>query len=226
MLYLDSGITLHGITLYRDYSNLNHYYYLPASPHLTREGGQPLFQLLIYRRDITDNPAFKEGDRLGGGFLTMTVDIGVPESTLQAIKGELPGAGGGEISLTPVPFDNGSVRITALGATSGADPTDAAAGPRFVEHILGSAKPSLYGDNRAVFSMEMSQEGALLMRASLTDPGATQIAIVYDLDYRGLMPAYRAKIKIHFEQSYSYLRTRFTGNTLYFNRTSIKRRRN
>src|SRR5438128_10531862 len=62
MLYLDSGITLHGITLYRDYSNLNHYYYLPASPHLTREGGQPLFQLLIYRRDITDNPAFKEGD--------------------------------------------------------------------------------------------------------------------------------------------------------------------
>src|SRR5262245_8250990 len=30
------------------------------------------------------------------------------------------------------------------------------------------------------------------------------------------MPAYRAKIKIHFEQSYSYLRTRFTMNTLYF----------
>ena len=75
MLYLDSGITLHGITLYRDYSNLNHYYYLPASPHLTREGGQPLFQLLIYRRDITDNPAFKEGDRLGGGFLTMTSGV-------------------------------------------------------------------------------------------------------------------------------------------------------
>jgi hypothetical protein len=29
-------------------------------------------------------------------------------------------------------------------------------------------------DNRAVFSMELSQEGALLMRASLTDPGATR----------------------------------------------------
>src|SRR5215469_16186043 len=64
--------------------------------------------------------------------------------------------------------------------------------------------------------MELSQEGAMLMKASLQDPGATQVAVVYDLDYKGLMPAYRAKIKIHFQQSYSYLRTRFTMNTLYF----------
>ncbi|MGH8531187.1 MAG: hypothetical protein ACREV1_00305 [Gammaproteobacteria bacterium] len=29
-----------------------------------------MFQLLIYRRDITDNPDFRATDRPGGGFLT------------------------------------------------------------------------------------------------------------------------------------------------------------
>ena len=54
------------------------------------------------------------------------------------------------------------------------------------------------------------------MRASLQDAGASQVAVVYDLDYRGLMPAYQAKIKIQFRQSYEYLRSRFTLNTLLF----------
>lgn len=217
MLYFDTVTTIQGITFYRDYNDSNRYYYLPQYPRLTREGADPLFQLLIYRRDITDNPAFKEGDRLGGGFLTMTVDLGVSDATLTAIKSQLSGSGGGEIQLTPVPFDTGSVRISALGATSGTEassqPADSA---HFVEQIIGSALPSLYGDNRAVFSMELSQEGAVLMRASLSDAGASQIAVVYDLDFRGLMPAYQCKIKIHFQQSYSYLRNRFTMNTLYF----------
>ena len=213
MLYLDSATTIQGVTLYRDYSSAKRVYYQPRHPRLAREGGEPMFQLLIYRRDITDNPAFKEGNRLGGGFLTMTVDLSVPESVLTAIRGEL----GQDVELTPVPFDQGSVRVTALGTTSAATEADQArAGERFVERILGAAKPSLYGDNRAVFSIELSHEGAQLMRASLQDAGASQVAVVYDLDYRGLMPAYQAKIKIQFRQSYEHLRSRFTLNTLLF----------
>src|SRR5258708_6931348 len=155
MLYLDSAATTHGVTLFHDYNNPNRLYYLPLYPKLTREGGEPLFQLLIYRRDITDNPAFKEGDRLGGGFLTMTVDLSVPDSTLQAIKDELSSQTGQPVELTPVPYDSGSVRITALGTTSGAaDAGQPGSGARFVENILGSTKPSLYGDNRAVYSMD------------------------------------------------------------------------
>jgi hypothetical protein len=213
MLYLDSGVTLHGLTLFRDYNDQKRFYYMPGNPRITREGGQPLFQLLIYRRDITDNPAFKTGDRLGGGFLTMTVDIGVPESTLKAVRDELSGQIGSDVQLTPVPFEKGTVRITALGVSSDADPAKAG---RFVERILDSRMPSLHNENRVVFSMELDQEGALLMQASMKDPGATQVAVVYELEYRGLMPAYKAKIKIHFNQSYEYLRARFTANTLFF----------
>ena len=218
MLYLDSATTLQGVTLYRDYSNPKRLYYMPRHPRLAREAGEPLFQLLIYRRDITDNPAFKEGDHLGGGFLTMTVDLSVPDSVLTAIRGELSGQAGQDVELTPVPFEQGAVRVSALGTTSAATAEDeqGRVGERFVERILGSTKPSLYGDNRAVFSMELNHEGAQLMRASLQEPGASQVAVVYDLDYRGLMPAYQAKIKIQFRQSYEYLRNRFTLNTLLF----------
>jgi hypothetical protein len=68
MLYLDSGVTIRGITLYRDYNELNHYYYAGFSPSYQRRAARRCFSYCLYRRDITDNPAFKEGDRLGGGF--------------------------------------------------------------------------------------------------------------------------------------------------------------
>lgn len=229
MLYLDSPLEIEGVTLFRDFNTPNRFYYMPRAPHLTHEGGQPMFQLLIYRRDITDNPDFHAGDRPGGGFLTMTVDLGVPQARLEAIKGQLGSLVHGDVELTPVPFERGEVRISALGATAGRAPglegggggeegagAAESRGPRFVEKILGAAHPSLYGDNRTVFSIELSHEGALLMRASLEDDGASQVAVIYDLDYRGLMPAYEAKITIEFRQCYQYLRNRFTMNTLWF----------
>lgn len=228
MLYFDSALELEGVTVFRDFNTPNKFYYMPRAPRLTTEGG-PMFQLLIYRRDITDNPDFRAGDRPGGGFLTMTVDIGVPLATLNAVKTQLASrvSGGGDIDLVAVPFENGSVRISALGTSAGRAPglegaeaeggtAVAERGPRFVERIIGSARPSMYNDNRAVFTIELSHEGAQLMRASLEDGGATQIAVVYELDYRGLMPAYEASITINFKQSYEYLRNRFTMNTLWF----------
>ena len=215
MLFLDTSFEIEGVTLFRDYNSRNRFYYMPRAPHMTVEGGQPLFQLLIYRRDITDNPDFKESDRPGGGFLTMTVDIGVPKALLDEIKSQLSGSAG-DAELVPVPFENGSVRVSALGfSTAGAAGAAGATGPHFVENILGAATPSLYGKNAAVFSIELSHEGALLMRSSLSDPGATQVAVIYDLDYRGLLPAYQAKITIEFKQAYQYLHTRMALNTLW-----------
>ena len=223
MLYLDTALELHGLTIYRDYNTPSLYYYMPRSPRLSTDGGAQAFQLLIYRRDITDNPDFQAGDRPGGGFLTMTVDLGVPKATLDKVRSELSSRiSGGEVDLVAVPFEEGSVRVSTLGTSSapsdGEQPPPGVIdrGPRFVEEILGSAKPSLYGDNRAVFQIELSHEGALLMRRSLEKGGTSQVALVYEMAYKGLMPAYDAKITIDFKQSYSYLRTRFTANTLWF----------
>jgi hypothetical protein len=231
MLYLDSSLEIEGLTLYREYDPSNRskrFYYLPRpSPQLVVEAGQPLFQLLIYRRDITDNPDFHEGEETAGGFLTMTVGLGVPQSTLDAVRAELEKLTGGDVELAPVPFEDGSVRISALGASAGRVPgldegeeeagaAEAERGPRFVEKIIGAARPNLTQDHRTVFQIQLSQEGAMLMRASLEDSGASQVVCLYDLVYRGVMPAHEAKITIDFKQSYSYLRTRFAMNSLWF----------
>jgi hypothetical protein len=224
MLNLDTALQLHGLTIYRDFNSQNRFWYMPNAPHLTREAGQPLFQLLIYREDIAERPEFTAGERDGGGFLTMTVDLGVPESTLNAVRRELEGRVSGEVDLVPVPFERGTVRVSALGASAGAAPglagedEESGGAPRagFVEQILGSSVPSLYNDNRAVFSLELSKRGALLMKVSIESGGASQIAVVYNLDYKGLLPARECRITIDFRQSYQHLRARTRVNTLWF----------
>ncbi|MDP2313081.1 MAG: hypothetical protein Q8P41_09275 [Pseudomonadota bacterium] len=216
MLYLDAPEEIERVTLFRDYASPRRYYYLPASPRLVVEQGEPRFELLLYRRDITDNPLFQAGDRPGGGFLTMTVDLGVPQARLDAIRAKLAARGAEDVDLVPVPVDSGSVRVTTLGAESGAGADSGGPARHFVERILGSGKPSLYGDNRAVFSIELDHEGATLLKRSLEDEGATQIAVVYELTYTGLLPAYEVHIEIDAAQVYHHLRDRFRVNTLFF----------
>src|SRR4029079_12699168 len=102
VLYLDSPIELHGLTVFRDYNEPNTFHYMPGNPEISNDGGEQAFQLLIYRRDITDNPDFNEGDRPGGGFLTMTVDLGVSTGTLDAVRRELGSrVSSGEVNLVP-----------------------------------------------------------------------------------------------------------------------------
>ncbi|MEM7481966.1 MAG: hypothetical protein AAF481_12395 [Acidobacteriota bacterium] len=223
MLNLDSALELHGVTVFRDYTSQNRFWYMPDSPQLSKQGGEHMFQLLIYREDIAASEEFEEGDREGGGFLTMTVDLEVSAGTLAAVRGELESRVGGAVDLVPVPFERGSVRVTALGESAGAAPglasgddDEEGGGSGFVEEILGSATPSLYGKNEAVLALELSKRGALLMKSSIEAGGASQIAMVYNLDYKGLMPARECKITIDFRQSYQHLRSRAQVNTLWF----------
>ena len=49
MLYLDAPMTIRGINVFRDYNDKTLFYFLPGSPRLATDAGQPLFQLLMYR---------------------------------------------------------------------------------------------------------------------------------------------------------------------------------
>ncbi|UHD15073.1 hypothetical protein [Thiocapsa bogorovii] len=207
MLHLDQALELHGVTVYRDYNEKSRFYCLPGSPRLAVEAGQPMFQLLVYR-DIVE----EEDEAKGGGFLAMTADLGISPDTLERIRNELSGRFGVRATLAPVPVTGGSVRVVAL--DSEADPE--AGGVRFVENLIASGKPSLYGDQRAVFSTELSKKGAVLMKAALEGEGATPVVLIYDLQYIGLHPAYGVKITIKFRQVYEHLRNRMQINTLWF----------
>nr|MDQ3565760.1 hypothetical protein [Pseudomonadota bacterium] len=210
MLYLDSTVIIRGITLIRDYNDKSLVYYLPNSPRLSVEAGQPLFQLLMYR-DIGDTAS---GPR-GGGFLIMTTDLGVPAGQLEQVRNEVSGRFGVQANLVPVPVKSGSVRVTVL--DSGSIGTEGANREiRFVENVVAHTAPSLYADQRAAFTAELSKQGAVLLKAALRGEGTTPVVVVYDLQYIGLLPAYNVKITINFQQSYEHLRTRMQMNTLWF----------
>lgn len=210
MLYLDAAMTIRGITVFRDYNEKSLFYFLPGSPRLATEAGQPMFQLLMYR-DI----GTAAGGIQGGGFLIMTTDLGVAPGVLEQVKQELSARFGVSASLTPVPIKSGSVRVTILDSASAGDGATQP-GIRLVENVVASSAPSLYAEERAAFTAELSRQGAVLLKQAIRGEGATPVVVVYDLAYVGLLPAYNLKITIQFAQSYDYLRTRAQANTLWF----------
>jgi hypothetical protein len=210
MLYLDAPITIRGITVFRDYNDKSLFYFLPGSPRLSTEAGQPMFQLLMYRDVGTAATGVQ-----GGGFLIMTTDLGVAPGVLDQVKQELGARFGVSANLTPVPVKTGSVRVTILDSAPIAD-NAAHRDIRFVENVVANSAPSLYGDERAAFTAELSRQGAVLLRSAIRGEGATPVVVVYDLQYVGLLPAYNLKITIDFHQAYDYLRTRAQANTLWF----------
>ena len=222
MLNLETRMEILGITVFQDSDRPDQFYYLPGPPHITVENGVPQFELYSFR---------KSGDAdstLTGGFLNMTVDLSIGP-LYDRIKRRLEEQFGRQVNLASVPFKSGTARVIALGETSdpqaSSDPAGDAAGvdplvargPRFIERILGAGTPSLDGDNRAIFSFSLSEEGAAFFMDVLSgSPQARPVGVVYELEYIGLLPAYDLEVTIDFALSYEYLRNRFTLGTLLF----------
>jgi hypothetical protein len=222
MLNLDSRQQILGVTVFQDTDRPTQFYYLPGDPHITIQHGEPLFDLFTYRKGGA------AGTDLAGGFLNMTVDVGI--GTLKdQIQSKLKEQYGDGTTLSPVPFTKGTAHVVALGEDSQAVHGDAASetapsggplvahGPRFIQNILGAGKPSLDGDNRAIFSFSLSEDGAAFFMGLFSGSVRSRpVGVIYDLTYVGLLPAYDLEITIDFKSCYDYLRTRFTLGTLLF----------
>ncbi len=222
MLNLDSRMEILGLTVYQDADRPKQFYYLPGQPHITHEHGDPLFDLFTFRKGGAAGADF------AGGFLNMSVDVsigGLKDQIEQKLKEQY----GDDATLAQVPYTKGTVRVIALGedsqavhgaatteTTPGGDPL-VAKGPRFIQSILGAGKPSLDGDNRAIFSFSLSEDGAAFFMGLLSGSvNARPVGVVYELSYIGLLPAYDLEITIDFKSCYDYTRTRFSLGTLVF----------
>src|SRR5690606_30537995 len=109
--------------------------------------------------------------------------------------------------LSPAPFDEGTVQIVALNIQGGGG-TNAPAPPPgafvAVESILGATKPSLAGNNSAVFSLSLSQEGSIILDQAFRQ-GALPVGVIYDLKYTALRPALDVEITANFKHVYDHL---------------------
>jgi hypothetical protein len=196
MLLLDSALQAGPLTLFRDHLSPETFHYLPANPAIVVENGAPRAQLVKYR-----------GDRGGGGVLGIEFELRWPPDALSKTRDMLSTQFGAQQNLVPVLFDGGSVRLSVLNFAQQAN--------LFVEGVLGTAEPSLLGALRASFATQLTEEGTSLIDAALRS-GAAPVLVVYDLQYSGLAPARALRATVRYKMAYDYLRSRLTGNSLYF----------
>jgi hypothetical protein len=222
VLYLNPPfLVVNGVSVLPDHADELQWYYLPLGPQIvTRsEGGSeiPAFSLI----------RFRGSGEPGGGLLNFDVHLGVSDDALDEIATEIRGQMSlrDKPRLAPVPLEDGTVRLLLLGHATGADPGASPAGSetaaaepaaqRFVVNVEHSAKPGLYGDNRAAFSALLDEDGAVLVDRALAGELAP-IGVVYALDYVALRPAYSVRLSIDWDRVQKHMDESFGSSLLFF----------
>jgi hypothetical protein len=210
---------IEGIAVFSDHASENQFYFLPAMPHLSTmpnpvPDGPPLPQLELI--------AFRDGAGAGnGGILTFQVDVGLEEGRREALEDELRQIhrlGGAPISLSPVILEGGTVDLVILGAAfddDGKPIVDEDGQQRFVVRRSPSAPPALYGDNQAIFSVELDQDGVQLVEDSLLKGELLPIGVVYSLDFYALRPAFSVRIDAQWDRVQTHLEDSFKADVLF-----------
>ena len=218
MLYLKPPYhMINGVSIFRDHADKRQFYYLPVAPKLTQIKDEvtgdliPQLQVIKYR-----------GSAGNGGFLNFDVNIGVEEETLDEIRRELRGLEDldDEPRLGPVPLIDGTVKMMLFGQQTNtdlpddSDDLDAPAKPQFVLKIDQHAKPALYGNNQAAFSVQLDQEGVTILEKALQGELAP-IGIVYSVQYQALRPAYSVKVEADWDRLQTHFQEQFGSKSLF-----------
>ena len=220
MLSTEHPIQINGFTLFRDLNDTRRYYYLPKSEVLLSEGGKK-FDFVAYHDFNTaegkKNPT-GENENLKGGYLTLEVELKNPDdATLKKFKEELVKISENitdeNIIITPVQFNEGDVRLIILGNDGKDD------GQNAKIRVVGSHKPSLYDKENAVFSVKLGAIEAeiihKLLKNKLTGENnsdaskSSQLAVMYDLTYKGVEPAHNVEITVNFNAVDEYKNHKF-----------------
>lgn len=218
MLYDEPVLYFRGLTIFRDFSELKTFYFLPPeAPRIARsaegsESGDYAMRLVLYRPDPNVPPP--PGMENGGGFLNLDTDLHVNESLLEAAKQEIRSKFGTEANLVPVPFRDGSVELVLLGVNRD-EP-----GQPFVRKMAGTTVPALYGTERAAFSTVLDNHGAAVMKSVIEAGGDTMALAIYHLTYAGIGPAYNLKITIDYKRVFNHLEMRVAAGVAAGNKTT------
>ena len=219
MLYLDAPFAVlppDGVTFYPDSENVldsplpQTYYYLPLEPRISVDSkGQQLLRLTKYV-SATDAFAILDFDTnlgIDAGLLAKTYAPALQQKLgLKALP-----------TLVPMLPTEGTVSVMLLGKQS-SDPSSAGASS-LVSGISYPAAPSLYDQNRAIFSILLTPAGSNLVEATLRakeEEAMTAVGVIYSLTYSALMPAFRIRATAHWSQIHTSLKDAFSSNSIFF----------
>ena len=228
MLYLNPPyFVIKGVSVFPDEADPLQFYYLPMMPHLTMvtdpasNVSLPQLQLIEYT-----------GSAGSGGFLNFDVNIGISDELLAEVASQVQNqlSLSGTPRLSPVTFVDGTVKLVLLGAQSADPPPAPGSGPsapvptapapppgtpQFVLKIQNAAKPALYGDNQATFSVQLDQYGATILQQALQGQMAP-VAVIYSLQFLGLRPAFKVHMTVDWNRVQTSLDQSYSGGFLFF----------
>ncbi|MDD4108964.1 MAG: hypothetical protein PHH93_09610 [Prolixibacteraceae bacterium] len=200
MLSIDHQRIIKGITVFRDFQDISQYFYLPQDKVRIANDGKGIQFVAYIDGEVAEGtePEFTDNMDRTGGFLTLEVELGPTDSELTQIREELESEAGGSVKLSQVPFKDGNVKLVMFGSTGG----EQESAVNF--HVAGSSKPALFGKQTAVFSIRLGGKEAQIMWNLLKKSTQTQVGVVYDLQFLGLMPAYNLEITVDFKATEEY----------------------
>ena len=227
MLYLNPPyLVVDGVTIFTDHADPLQLYYLPLSPHFatTRQDDGleiPRFLLVKYR-----------GTAGKGGFLSFDTSLGISNDRLAKVAAKAKDMLRivGDPRLSPVPFIDGTVQMQLFGKQSDlptptgqpprptpapSGPTAPPASPVNVLKMVSSARPSLYGDEEAAFSVALDQGGVTVMEQCLAGE-IVPLSVVYSLSFTGLRPAYNVKAHVDWKRVQKHLQESFGVSLVVF----------
>jgi hypothetical protein len=162
-------------------------------------------QQLKDKLKLQDTPRLAPIDYRRGTVRLVFLDVQDPNQNSPAANNPNPGSG--SAASEDSSSSDGSSATPANTAPAGQ--------PKFVEKASYYATPSLYGDNRACFSVQLSAQGATLVEETL-DARTSLIGVVYDLVFVGLRPAYNVNLKVDWSQVYHYVEEHTKVSVIFF----------
>jgi hypothetical protein len=203
MLSLDKPRSVDGIMVFKDHADANLFWYLSGPVQLARrpDSNRAAFSFIKYK------PAVAGAGVKGGGFAMFETTLALTENQKNRILGAvLTEPGVTQPRLAPVIFETGSVQCIALNlqGSGGAVAVDAAPGTfNAVQTILGATTPAMDADNRAAFSLTLSQEGAIILEQAFEN-GLAPIGVLYCFTYSGMRPALEVEITADLEMIFNH----------------------
>lgn len=185
--------TIDNITFFADDSDDDQFWYLPGDIHIAEDKGKPVFSLIKYTGDGSDQQ---------GGYINFEVNTLIDKETLdrafaEYLKKIKPAPK--QPRKTQVPFDTGTVNFFVLGAEG----TDGA--------LISAQSPSLFGKNSAIFSAKLTPVQAAILEAAFNKAQAPA-AVAYNLTFTGITPALKVEVEAKFDSLYKEFDLKFGAN--------------
>ena len=185
--------TIKNITFFADDSDDNQFWYLPGDIHIAQQGEKPVFSLIKYTGDGSDQQ---------GGYINFEVNTAIDEAVLDSAFNEYLR----KLHVDPknarkaqVPYDKGTVNFFVLDAKS----TNG--------ELISAPCPSLFGNNSAIFSAKLTPQQAVILEAAFNQAQAPA-AVAYNLSFTGITPALKVEVEAQFDSLYKEFDLKFGAN--------------